>query len=117
MLFTGGVPRDGKTEAAVMRQMAIDQGMPPDKLYVEPKAATTVENARNSAAIMQARGWRSAIVVSDPPHLGYALPVFRDAFAAPKLELHWAPVDYAELKRRKLLSQSPTGFLFEGREP
>ncbi|MCA9554455.1 MAG: YdcF family protein [Myxococcales bacterium] len=106
IVVTGGNPKAGVTEAARMMALAVELGADPDEVIAEPFATTTVENATNTAALMRAFGWRSALVVTDRVHLGYAIPVFRDAFTAPgapALELYWAPVDYELLKARGLM--------------
>ena len=76
--------------------------MPRERIFLEPRAASSIENGRFSAAIMKARGWRSALVVSDWRHLRHALPVFSDAFDAHGLP----PVDY-DLMRRTPAARHP----------
>lgn len=100
LLVTGGNPKAGVTEAAKMMAMAEALGADPDDIIAEPFATSTVENAANTAALMRAFGWTSALVVTDRVHLGYAMPVFRDHFEPAELALYWAPVDYEFLKRR-----------------
>ena len=100
MIVTGGNPKAGVTEAAKMMAMAAEMGADPDRIIAEPFATSTVENAENTAALMKAFGWRSALVVTDRVHLGYAMPVFRDHFEPAALALYWAPVDYELLKRK-----------------
>ncbi|MCA9554456.1 MAG: YdcF family protein [Myxococcales bacterium] len=103
LLVTGGNPKAGVTEAAKMISLAVEMGADPDEIIAEPFATSTVENAENTAALMQAFGWSSALLVTDRVHLGYALPVFRDHFEPAELALYWAPVDYEYLKRRGLM--------------
>lgn len=103
MIVTGGNPRGGSTEASKMMEVAVKLGVPPERIVAEPFATSTIENAENTAALMEAFGWHSALVVTDRVHLGYALPVFRDQFEAHALELFWAPVDYDLLKKRDLM--------------
>lgn len=94
LLFSGGKPRAGVTEAARMLEIAIQLRIPRDKILLETDAVSSVENGRRSAALIAARGWKSGLVVSDSIHLAYAIPVFRDAFSARGLKLFWTPVDY-----------------------
>lgn len=103
MIVTGGNPKHGVTEASKMTEVALELGLEPDQIVAEPFATTTVENAKNTAELMKAFGWRSALVVTDRVHLGYALPVFRDHFEVAQLDLYWAPVDYDLLKKRHLM--------------
>ncbi len=71
----GGVP----SEAEVMRGLALAAGVPEDRLVLETESRSTLENARCSARIMAARGWRRALVVTDAVHLPRALMAFRAA--------------------------------------
>lgn len=98
VIVTGGVPKAGVTEAAKMREFGLELGIPDDQLILEPRADSSVENGSLSAELMVEHGYRSAIVVSDPPHLRYALPVFRDAFEERGLTLYWTPVDYLTVR-------------------
>lgn len=100
LIVTGGNAQAGVTEAARMAALAAALGVPAERIVLEGSARTTLENARFSAALMVEHGWRSAIVVSDGLHLGYAIPVFRDEFAARGLRLFWAPVDREVLEAR-----------------
>ena len=99
VLVTGGLARNGVTEGARMVEIGTELGLPRDRILSEPRASSSVENGRFSAEILKARGWTSGLVVSDPRHLAYAIPVFRDAFEKRGLELYWTPVDYELLKR------------------
>jgi uncharacterized SAM-binding protein YcdF (DUF218 family) len=99
IVVTGGVPKAGVTESDKMLEFAELLGIPRGVLLAEPMAASSVENGRYSAEMVQAHGYRSALVVTDRMHLFYALPVFRDAYEERGLELYWTPVDYDRLER------------------
>ena len=98
MIVSGGKPKAGVTEAAKMAEFAGRMGMDPCVLHLEPSAFTSVQNAHYSAEIMVRNGWRSALVVTDPFHIFYAIPVFQDAFRSRGLTLYWAPVDYDRIR-------------------
>ena len=106
VLVSGGKPRFGVTEAAAMVEIGVELGLPRERIFAEPRAVSSVQNGRFSAAIMKERGWKSALVVSDWRHLRYALPVFRDAFDARGLQLFWTPVDY-DLMRKTPAARHP----------
>jgi uncharacterized SAM-binding protein YcdF (DUF218 family) len=97
LLFTGGNARAGVTEAERMAQIAAELGVAASAIELEPRAASSFENSRRAAALIAKRGWRSGLVVSDPQHLRYAVPVFRDAFCRRGLALGWAPVEHTRL--------------------
>jgi uncharacterized SAM-binding protein YcdF (DUF218 family) len=44
-------------------------GVPKKAIKVDTKSKTTWEEAENTSNTMEKNGWRSAIVVSDPPHM------------------------------------------------
>ncbi len=49
------------------RMMAL--GVPKNAIKVDTKSKTTWEEAKNTSNTMEKKGWKSAIVVSDPPHM------------------------------------------------
>ncbi len=71
LLCTGGVSaRDAApTEAALCAQIATERGVPVTAILTETASKTTEQNAINSAAILRARGWSSAVLVTDDYHL------------------------------------------------
>jgi uncharacterized SAM-binding protein YcdF (DUF218 family) len=76
LLVSGGtVLRGAAPVAAVMAaSLRADFGVPPR--WVEPRSATTWENARDSAAILDAAGIRSVFVVTSAWHLRRAMIAF-----------------------------------------
>ena len=44
-------------------------GVPADKLVLDSTATSSFEEATATLALMQARGWQTALVVSEPPHM------------------------------------------------
>ncbi len=92
LIFTGGPERNQFVEAEVMARTASAQGIPPAAILVEPRAKDTIQNACYSARIMQARGFKTAEVVSTAYHLPRAglifnrLPIEWRTHAAPPLQ-------------------------------
>jgi uncharacterized SAM-binding protein YcdF (DUF218 family)/glycosyltransferase involved in cell wall biosynthesis len=66
-------------EAEIMRALAIAEGVPADRIAVEDRASNTFENVRFTDAILDARGWRSILLVSSPYHMRRASLVWRKA--------------------------------------
>jgi len=54
---------------------------------------STYEEALRSREIMQARGWRSAILVTDPFHMRRAVLTFRQAFDPARLSVAASPAE------------------------
>ncbi|MCX2560369.1 YdcF family protein [Acetobacter farinalis] len=52
-LVTGGVPRAGHTEAAVMHRLLTDAGVAPEKILVEPAATDTFDSILYCTKILQ----------------------------------------------------------------
>ncbi len=75
---TGGA-KDGRwpSEAEVMAGLARAAGVAEARLVLETDSRSTLENARHSVRLMRARGWSSALVVTDTVHLPRALLAFR----------------------------------------
>jgi uncharacterized SAM-binding protein YcdF (DUF218 family) len=78
LILSGGVGGNPPSEAEVMRQLAASAGVPADALVLEDTSRSTEENLANAKWLMDARGWRSAIIVSDPFHMLRAETMARD---------------------------------------
>ena len=77
LLLTGGLGKHPPTEARVMKDLAIKEGIPPKRLILEEKATSTYESAVGCIQIIRKHKWSSAIIVSDPYHLFRATFLFR----------------------------------------
>lgn len=60
-------------EAATMRDIAIEAGVPDEAIFTEPHAESTYENLVFSRQVMDANGMNSAVIVSEAYHLPRAL--------------------------------------------
>lgn len=65
----GGGEGDRTTEAAAGRAFAIQLGVPPEDILVEDRSRNTLESIRAVATLLAANDTRSAIFVSDRPHM------------------------------------------------
>jgi len=79
LLMTGGPVAHPIPEAVTMAALAIKSGLAADRVVIEDRATNTIDNARLSAQIVAARGWRRLALVTDAYHLPRALYVFRRA--------------------------------------
>ena len=61
-------PGDVSTEAQAGRDYLVAHGLPPGSVVAEPVGRTTLESLRAAAEYMEARGMRTAFLVSDPWH-------------------------------------------------
>ena len=80
IICSGGQGEPGlMSEAEAACRVAAELGVPPASLLLEDQAHSTEENALNTAKIMAAHGWQTAIVSSDGFHLYRAELLFRKA--------------------------------------
>jgi uncharacterized SAM-binding protein YcdF (DUF218 family) len=78
LIFSGGLGFNPPSEAEAMRRIAINAGVPAEAIVLEDRSHSTEANLANSQAIMNVRGWRTALVVSAPYHLLRAELVAQD---------------------------------------
>lgn len=69
IILSGGLGSNPPSEAEAMRRLALAAGVPAGALVLEDSSHSTEENLANAKAIMDARGWRTALIVSAPYHL------------------------------------------------
>ncbi len=79
IIVTGGNPQNGKTEAGQMRNMLQLLGFPADRIIVEDKANSTVQNAQFSVPLAKQAGTSGIILVTSTTHQGRADGDFADA--------------------------------------
>ncbi|MCL4489479.1 MAG: YdcF family protein [Chloroflexi bacterium] len=78
MILSGGLGQFPPSEAEVMRRLAAGSGIPDSALLLDDTSHSTEENLSHAKQIMEAHGWRSALIVSDPFHLLRARVIARD---------------------------------------
>jgi uncharacterized SAM-binding protein YcdF (DUF218 family) len=76
---TGGPSAGGPTEAEVLTRVLTEAGVPATAIVPETQAHNTIQNIRYSQAIMRERGWRTALLVTEPFHINRAALIARDA--------------------------------------
>lgn len=79
IIVTGGNPQNGKTEAGQMRNMLMLLGFPADRIILEDKANSTVQNAQFSVPLAKEAGTSGIILVTSTTHQGRADGDFADA--------------------------------------
>ena len=80
VIVTGGVGKGQSTsDAYAAKKYLISQGIPSDDILTEDTSTITQENLINSKKIMDANGYKSAIIVSDPLHMKRSLLLAKDA--------------------------------------
>ncbi len=79
IIVTGGNPQNGKTEAGQMAGMLRLLGFPADRIIVEDRANSTVQNAQFSVPLAKEAGTSGIILVTSTTHQGRADGDFADA--------------------------------------
>ncbi len=77
VIVSGAAAGPGPSEAAAMRDGLVARGVPAAAITLDEAARSTFENALNAGRIMRARGWRRALVVSEPYHAPRAVLTLR----------------------------------------
>jgi uncharacterized SAM-binding protein YcdF (DUF218 family) len=72
VIVTGGNPKAGVTEAEQMRRMLVSLGFPSRRIIVEPRANSTVQNAKFSVPLAKEAGATGIILVTSSTHQGRA---------------------------------------------
>ncbi len=76
VVFSGGTDTNGYNEASVMKQRAIEDGLPTQAAILEARSENTHENACFTADLLRGQISGQVIVVTQPYHLGRALRMF-----------------------------------------
>ena len=79
IIVTGGNPKNGNTEAGQMRKTLMLLGFPDNRIIVEDKASSTVQNARFSVPLAKKADTSGIILVTSSTHQGRADGDFVDA--------------------------------------
>jgi uncharacterized SAM-binding protein YcdF (DUF218 family) len=77
VLVLSGGGRGAEPEAEIMRRAVLADGVPAAAALVECRSSDTLGNARETAALLHANGWRTIMLVSDRTHLPRATLLFR----------------------------------------
>jgi len=78
IIATGGATENGPTESSVLSLVLREDGVPDSAIIEESQAHNTIQNLTFSKAIMQSRGWQTAILVTEPFHINRASLIARD---------------------------------------
>ncbi|TRW77034.1 YdcF family protein [Mycolicibacterium sp. 018/SC-01/001] len=79
VIVTGGNPHNGRTEAGEMAKMLRVLGLPEDRIIVEDRANSTVQNAQFSVPLAKEAGTTGIILVTSSSHQDRADGNFADA--------------------------------------
>lgn len=78
LILTGGNPDEtGRTEAALMRELLAERGVPEEKMLLEDKAETTIENFENTARMLDPAS--PVALISSDYHMDRSVRTAKDA--------------------------------------
>lgn len=77
LLMSGGSFEGLPAESHVMRDLAVDAGVPGDRILVEERSRNTLENMAFSLPILERNDWRRVLVVTDGFHMPRSLLILR----------------------------------------
>lgn len=79
LIFTGGKSEGAElSESEAARRYALRQGVPTSAILIEEESRTTQGNMYYAAKIVQAHGFQTVLIVSDPLHMKRALLMAKD---------------------------------------
>lgn len=79
IIVSGGVPKQGVTEASAMSEWLISKGIDKERIILEDKSTDTVENGLFSTAKLEDAGLKDVTLVTSASHMRRALTVFNEA--------------------------------------
>ncbi len=80
LFLTGGnLPGDLTTEAETGRRYALRRGVPASAILIENRGGSTLESIRNVRAVLDEKGLRTALFVSDRTHMLRVLRLAADS--------------------------------------
>ncbi len=93
LVISGGPALNGPNSAEVNREEALAAGIPAERLLIDDRAESTVDNAEGAARVMAARGLRTGIVLTSPYHARRTAVVFERIFRPAGLHARVVTVD------------------------
>lgn len=88
VIVSGGLGSEGFDEAVVMKRYLVEKGLPEASVYVDSQGMTTHLTARNAAQLMKAKGWQSALVISQYFHISRTKLALRRYGVSPVTSAH-----------------------------
>jgi vancomycin permeability regulator SanA len=82
VIVSGGLGKEGYDEATTMRDYLVAHAVPAPAIIVDSAGVNTEATARNSAALMRARGYTCAVAVTQYFHITRTKLALRDAGVA-----------------------------------
>ncbi|MDQ0199264.1 YdcF family protein [Neobacillus ginsengisoli] len=79
VIVSGGAVGWIKSEAEIMKDYLIEHGIEPNRILVENESRDTVENIRFTKNIMEQKGYKSCVIVSNSFHMRRIIMIAKNA--------------------------------------
>jgi uncharacterized SAM-binding protein YcdF (DUF218 family) len=97
LVLSGGLPQDTPPEGELLAELARRLGVPADAIVADSSTRTTREEAVRMKELLQPRGIRRILLVTNAQHLGRAKPLFErhgfDVLPAPATDEDGRPTE------------------------
>ena len=103
---SGSLFRQDVKEALLMRKLAMDAGVESDRILVETASRNTVENARETAALMKRENLHEVLLITSSFHMRRSLACFEKQGVRPDVY----PVDFRSEKAHGLFKIIPSAY-------
>ena len=96
ILFSGAaLDKTGPSNAAAMREVALQEGVPASSILLEQKATNTYENGALSHPILDSIGAKKIILVTSPYHQRRAYEIFKEIYKGQDITMINSPSGYS----------------------
>ena len=111
IIVSGAVPKEGYTEAGLMKEWLVKKGVPAQNILVEDRAKDTIGNAFFSVDIIKAQKNKAkyGTIISSASHMRRALNVFTEMSVVKDIAIEWdnlVYLDYPSLVEAQKISDN-----------
>ena len=113
LLITGGTGSlldQSKSEAVFLKEFAIESGLSPDRIIIDPTSRNTHENAVNTAALVREQGYEKILLITSALHMWRAEAAFNKQGVFPVVY----PVDFQTSDTISVFSFLPSAGALSG---
>jgi len=98
VLVSGGVPKNGVTEADVMSEWLVERGIDRGRVIIEDKSRDTINNALNAATLLTRHKADAVVLITSSSHMRRARVLLEDALIQKGLSTVISPLSALDSK-------------------
>lgn len=109
IIVSGGVPKEGVTEAYLMKKWLIEKGVDEKLIYIDDKAKDTVGNGHYSSIILKELNSTDVTLITSASHIRRGLSIFKEATLKEGLDVNFTNnvyLDYDSLEDAQIVSST-----------